>query len=110
MSLREAMLGLVGRHTTVSVNGIGTFNVCEMSLADRDKMESLWQSAGGREKMRAILLVCSLRDEAMKPVFGLDDVDTVAGLPAAVLHPLVEAAMKINGLSDADIEDDSPKA
>lgn len=103
--MKEMFAGLGLKRETVEVDGVGTVYVQEMSLSARDAFETAWAQPGGKANQRALLLIATVCDESGAPVFAGSDLETVRRLPAAVMEPVVEAAMKLNGLLESDLED-----
>lgn len=93
-----------------------TVRIATMSGADRDKWElSMMQSDSSSERgfklnfdaySRAGLIALCLVDEKFQRVFDTPDkVEALSQKSAAVLDVLYEAAQRINGITDADIDD-----
>ena len=75
-----------------------------MSAGDRDRFEAEHATAKQRD-FRARLAVASVCDEAGSLLFGAADVPQLSKLPASALEPIVRTAVRINALTDEDIEE-----
>jgi hypothetical protein len=78
-------------------------------LSARDRTEYELALREGSEvtvaRIREALLVVACRDEAGNPLFAADDVEWLGReMAAAVLEPLVNAARRMNAVSDQDLE------
>ena len=107
---RDAILALKGgRYEDVDVKGLGgTVRVAAVSAGARDAFELSLQDMPEKERrkdFRARLLVMSCIDEDGKPLFGPDDIPTLSALEAAAVDPVIEVAMRLNGLSARDREE-----
>ena len=102
---RDAILALKGgRYEDVNALG-GTVRVAAVSAGARDAFELSLQDIPEKERrkdFRARLVVMSCIDEAGKPLFTVDDIPALSALDAAAIDPVVEVAMRINGLSQRD--------
>lgn len=102
---RDAILALKGgRYEDVDALG-GTVRVAAVSAGARDAFELSLQDIPEKERrkdFRARLVVMSCIDEAGKPLFTVDDIPALSALDAAAIDPVVEVAMRINGLSQKD--------
>ena len=102
---RDAILALKGgRYADVNALG-GTVRVAAVSAGARDAFELSLQDIPEKERrkdFRARLVVMSCIDEAGKPLFTVDDIPALSALDAAAIDPVVEVAMRINGLSQRD--------
>ncbi|MCH8189082.1 MAG: hypothetical protein IIB66_10395 [Proteobacteria bacterium] len=102
---RDAILALKGgRYEDVNALG-GTVRVAAVSAGARDAFELSLQDIPEKERrkdFRARLVVMSCIDEAGKPLFTVDDIPALSALDAAAIDPVVEVAMRINGLSQKD--------
>lgn len=89
--------------------------VREMSAAKKSEFEDLCvgrfdaQQALSREQARgmarAYLLICSCCSATGEPLFRVADAELLAGLPTSKMEPLVDAAMRVSGLSGSDLEE-----
>ena len=84
-----------GRTVRVAAVSAGARDAFELSLQDIPEKER-------RKDFRARLVVMSCIDEAGKPLFTVDDIPALSALDAAAIDPVVEVAMRINGLSQKD--------
>ncbi len=102
---REAILALKGgRYEDVDALG-GTVRVAAVSAGARDAFELGLQDIPENERrkdFRARLVVMSCIDEDGKPLFTVDDIPALSALDAAAIDPVVEVAMRVNGLSQRD--------
>jgi hypothetical protein len=98
----------------------GIVYVRAMTGTERDAWERSLVAQRGKkfvpqtENVRARLLVRCLCDEQGVLLFALGDADELGKLAASILAPLYEAAQRLNGVSDADVEelgkDSAPEA
>ena len=102
---RDAILALKGgRYEDVDALG-GTVRVVAVSAGARDAFELALQEIPENERrkdFRARLVVMSCIDEAGKPLFTVEDIPALSALDAAAIDPVIEVAMRINGLSQRD--------
>ncbi len=105
---RDAILALKGgRYEDVKALG-GMVRVAAVSAGARDTFELALQDLPEKERrkdFRARLLVMSCIDEDGKPLFGADDIAALSALEAAAVDPVIEVAMRLNGLSARDREE-----
>lgn len=75
----------------------GSVIVCQRSAKYRDDFE---ESVKGDKaaSVRARLVACYAADENGQPLFSPDDVAWLGDLPASTLEPIVDAAMRLNGM------------
>lgn len=106
MSLRDQILGqsIELARESVEVPAWGaTVHVREFTAAERDRF--LDEHAAGKFKdFRARLVAHMARDEAGERIFRAEDVATLAGMPARVLEPIVEACGRVNRFADVDLD------
>ena len=107
---RDAILALKGgRYEDVDSHGLGgTVRVAAVSAGARDAFELSLQDLSEKERrknFRARLLVMSCIDEHGKPLFGQKDIAALSALEAAAVDPVIEVAMRLNGLSARDREE-----
>jgi hypothetical protein len=88
----------------VTVPGLGSCFVRAMSAGERDEFE-VAHARGKNRDFRARLVACSVCDEGGDLVFEPADIPALSALPAATLQPLVTAAVEINRLTEADVQD-----
>jgi len=112
---RDALLAVAAlKHEDVIVPGLpAPVRVSEMTMTDRDAFdESCYKDAGGgkqkysRENIRARLLVRSIVDADGNRIFTDADVAVVGKLGSGLTQPLVEAAMRINKLTAAELDEE----
>ena len=93
-----------------------TVRIATMSGADRDKWElSMMQTDASSERgfklnmdaySRAGLIALCLVDESFNRIFDTKEkIESLSQKSAAVLDVLYEASQRINGITDADIDD-----
>ena len=107
---RDAILALKGgRYEDVDVRGLGgTVRVAAVSAGARDAFELSLQDMPEKERrkdFRARLLVMSCIDDDGKPLFGPDDIPALSALEAAAVDPVIEVAMRLNGIGQRDREE-----
>ena len=105
---RDAILALKGgRYEDVAAFG-GTVRVAAVSAGARDMFELSLQDLSEtdrRKDFRARLLVMTCIDDDGAPLFGPEDVAVISKLEAGAVDPIVEVAMRLNGLSKSDREE-----
>lgn len=87
---------------TVEVLG-RTFVVKTMTVGEKDRAEVACARSGGTN-LRSCYLVACVTNEDGSPAFREAELDRIAGLPSSVMEPLVNAAIRVNKLSEADAE------
>jgi hypothetical protein len=115
---REAFLAHAGELPTekVVIEGWGTAIIQGLSAAARDSYEAsvvvLRRGKGGRteegrdfDNVRAKLVVRCLIGTDGRPLFGAHEYDLVGQLPAMVIDKLWEAATRLSGMTEEDIEE-----
>ena len=89
----------------VDVPDLGSYVwVRPMSAGERDAFEVAHEKSGGKD-FRARLTAAVCCDETGKPLFDAACVPSLSQLPASTLQPIVEAAIRINRLSAADVKE-----
>jgi len=106
MVTREDFFRLIPAPKTeeVEVKGVGTFRVRMLSAGERDAFEAEAIKASVPNG-RARLLAATVVDSDDKPLFRVEDVPSIAGKSAKHLEPLVNAAMRLNAITDRDFEE-----
>ena len=88
-----------------------TLFVRELTAKERDQFEaSLYTGRGHKREynpkhVRARLAIATCCDADGKPIFLPEDLDWLSSKPVRVINRIYEAAVKLNGLSDADEEE-----
>ena len=106
---RDALLALKGgRFEEVDVPELGgKLRVAAISAGARDafvlSILDLPEEEGRRD-FRARLMVLTLVDDEGKPLYTTEDISALSTVEAAVIDPLVEVAMRLNGMSARDRE------
>jgi hypothetical protein len=80
----------------------GTTYVKELTVAEKDAFDQA--TSGGKENVRAQLLIACVCDQAGEPEFTEFDVGAINRLPAYIAEPIIDAAMRINRFSAEDRE------
>jgi len=86
----------------------GEVRVSSMSAFSRDQFEaSIIGKNGGQnlQNIRAKLAAATLTDEAGKLLFTEKDLAKLGGKSAAALDRVFEVAQRLNGMSNADVEE-----
>lgn len=100
---REELLRLAGnlRVSKVELPGIGHVFVRGLTLAERDKFEASLLRGGELEirDVRATLLTLSICDEHGRRLFADHEAEIVGQLPAELLQPAFEEAMRLSALT-----------
>jgi hypothetical protein len=78
-----------------------------MSGTERDRWEILAFTDGkvNRDNFRATLLVKTLCDDKGNPIFTDVDVAALSAKPSPALVRLAKTAMKVNALTDSDVDE-----
>lgn len=106
---RAGLLNLAHRlpHEDV-VTMAGTVRIRGMSVAERDQ----WESENSRRKgeklspqLRARLLLRCCTDQYGASLFSPADLPELESLPAAVVEPLVDASLRLSGMTERAGED-----
>lgn len=106
---RDALLALKGGRTEeVYVKELGgNLRVAAISAGARDAFDLTVLDLPEDERrrdFRARLLVMTLIDDEGSPLYTADDIPALSSVEARVIDPLVEVAMRLNGLSESDRE------
>lgn len=89
----------------------GSVFVKGMTAKDRSRFETQFQLSSGKSNTRRMkeirerLVIACLCDEEGVLLLQDSDVDAVGSQPAAVIERIVEAAQKVCGMSNDDVED-----
>lgn len=89
----------------------GSVFVKGMTAKDRSRFETQFQLSSGKSNTRKLkeirerLVVACLCDEEGVLLLQDSDVDAVGAQPAAVVERIVDAAQKVCGMSNNDVED-----
>lgn len=77
-----------------------------MNAQERSDFEAAYLADSGEAgSFRAALIAATVVNEAGELLFANRPLDAIKGLPAAVLEPLIDKAMDLNGLSKRDREE-----
>lgn len=78
-----------------------------MSVAERDSYERMWigKRDSGVENFRTEYLVRTLCDEKGSLLFTKEQIEKLGQKSGAVMARLFDAAIKHNGMSEADVEE-----
>lgn len=92
----------------------GVVYVRTMSGADRDEFETAavaMRKAGSlKGQARALFVAFVACDEAGARLFSLDDLDALGKKRADVLDRIAAAGIRLNRLTDAEVEDEAKKS
>lgn len=89
----------------VEVPDLGSFVwIRPMTAGERDAFEVTHERTGGKD-FRARLTASVCCDETGKALFDSACVPSLSQLPASTLQPIVEAAIRVNRLSPADVKE-----
>ena len=89
----------------------GSVYVKGMTAKDRSRFETQFQLSSGKSNTRKLkeirerLVIACLCDEEGVLLLQDSDVDAVGSQPAAVVERIVDAAQKVCGMSNNDVED-----
>ena len=86
----------------------GTVHLREMTASERDAFEqaSLDKSGSARlVNIRARLASVSISDASGKRLFADSDIQSLGELPASALDRIFDAAMRLNKISKADVDE-----
>lgn len=84
--------------------------VVEMTVADRTRFDQMvvehaGESADSAEGIRQALAIICARTPDREPIWSPEDFETVSGYGSGFVEPIVNAAQRLNGVSDNDIEE-----
>lgn len=85
--------------------------VRSMTAAERDSFEAGLVKGDGKSRktdftnFRAKLVTLTMTDEKGTRVFEDTDADEVGKMQASIIQPIFEKAQKLNGLSQADVDE-----
>jgi hypothetical protein len=115
---RRAAVKILGRDALLALKGGRTEEVYVPELGGKLLVAAI--SAGARDvfdltslglpederrhNFRARLLVMTLIGDDGKPLYTTEDIPALSSIEARVIDPLVEVAMRLNGLSESDRE------
>lgn len=106
---RDQILAATERPTMPALlPGLGEVKVRGMTGRERDQWERRIVDSKGKMRManfRSTLIVACTVDESGNPMFSEADIPALKNLPAATLEPIVNLAMKLSGISEADAEE-----
>lgn len=114
MLTREEILAAAGKTTieTIHVEALGgAVQIRAMTGRERDAWESSLVKGRGKKQRtdtsnaRASLAVRVLCNEKGERLFTNEEAELLGTLPAAVLAPIYEAAQRLNGVSDDDVDE-----
>ena len=97
-----SLLGKFPECEDVEIPGYGSAKVKVLTQAEKDKFDLALETKSDRVGFRARLIVASVIDERGALVFDEDAIPKLMGLPAYVLEPIVDVALRINRLSKQD--------
>lgn len=89
----------------------GKVRVVGMTAAERSAFERSMQNVKGKpiqsrvQETRERLVVATARTGDGSPLFTAEDIAELSKAAAAVLEPLVNAAMRVCGMNESDVED-----
>lgn len=116
MLTREEILGAADA-SIVSVEAPewgGVVHVRTMSGADRDEFETtavaLRKAGKLKGQARALFVAFVACDEAGNRLFSLDDIEALGLKRADVLDRIAAAGIRLNRLTDAEVEDEAKKS
>jgi hypothetical protein len=89
----------VGRRVEPVETAFGTVHVRELMTGEKDAFDT----TATKDKMfRARLVVACCCDEQGRPMFSESDVHSLNQRPLAQVEPIVDAAMRLNGMRAED--------
>lgn len=90
----------------------GSVRVRSLTGRERDRLEASMIGKNGKAdatrglaNFRARLVAASVIDDNAAPMFTEADIDALAGRSAAALDTIAQAAMRLSGLSESDVEE-----
>lgn len=93
------------RVQSVDVPGLhGHVHVREMTCGEREEFEVAHIDAA-KQDFAARLVAFTACDEACKPIFTRADVADISKLPASIVHPIAQASIKLNKLTEEDVSE-----
>lgn len=107
---KDDLFGSASNREVVTLrNGLDVM-VCEMSGHDRTAIDYIvvkgenGEANPKRELFRAMLVVACTCNECGDRMFAASDMDAVGKMPAGLIEPIVDAAIRVNGLSDKEVD------
>jgi hypothetical protein len=98
---RSVLLGLKRKTESVAIPALGgTVMLQELSLAEQHDFYLAGAEADGSfssKKMRALCIIAAAVDDKGKRLFTYDELPQVLEMPASVIAPLGDAAIRICG-------------
>jgi len=103
---RDVLLAATERpKMPAEIPGVGTVMVQGMIGTERDAFEKTIVGKDGKLRMAsfraALIIACAINPDGT-PMFTADDARALRALPAVNLEPIVNVAMKLSGISEAD--------
>lgn len=80
----------------------GTTYVRTITVREKDEFDKAVQEAGGVSRAHILIHFCCKEDGS--PEFDEFDANRIGDLPAGVVEPIINAALKLNKLSGEDVE------
>lgn len=81
----------------------GPVFVHSLTAGEKDRFDIGHAKAKG-EHFRARLTVASTRDEDGNSIFDEDEIEAISNWPTSLIEPIVDAALRINRMTDKDSE------
>lgn len=104
MSFREQFFAAAPEPAVEEVaTPAGVVHVRAMDAGEKDRFDREHHRAKGA-RFRARLVAATARDAEGRPLFGREDLERLDACPVPYLEPLVDAAIRVNKLSDAERE------
>ena len=113
MGLRESFLKPIERPTeTVNVPELGLSVVVRgMSARERSEYDAQFRTNSGKPNKRKqlqgrqLMMIACCLDEDGKPLFQDSDASQLGELPASVVEPIVDACLRVCGMTSDDVDD-----
>lgn len=103
-----AKLGILHREK-VTLAGLGEVYVKALTVKEGEEFERLAYNTDGQFKddtsAKSLMVIMTVEDEGGNKLFNLDDLEQLTSMPAAPINKLFSAAMKLNSITENDIEE-----
>ena len=113
MNLKAAIFATIGKASCENIavpefgDDVESLNVSVMTVAERDAFDNAYrdiEEAKRAANFRPLLMVFTVKDEHYKPAFSVEDVEQIKQLNSLAVVRLTDAALRINKMLKADVE------
>lgn len=106
MSFKESLFSICPERRQiepVDIPGAGRTYVRVLTVAEKDDFDKDVQESGGVSRPYILIHFCCKEDGS--PEFDGFDIDRINRMPAGIVEPIINAALKLNRLTPSDVED-----